>query len=342
MNDMKNDRYRFARLFAAVFAPLTLLAAVGCSDDREAQKTPHNDAESHLSLLGYARGVKEVVVTDREGGVWLEAAFLSDGRCRYWNDTGVARHAARGFIMESAWYEYEYDAQRRLSAVVKHPLSGEAKRYTITYGSHRVLLPSPLPVARLENYMLQGVAGITAEGYTLTCDGRVAESEAALGREDWGMAREVTTSFLGKTHTLESESRVVSSVGGETTTLATSHSFFTYAPDGRLLREETVTSDSGVSFRLVTDYMKGCGVLPVMRSRYPVGSDEVESQVVFDYAPSRQPLAVRYLCGEYQLAEQPFTLRCLDFDAQGNWTRAVRESDGETLELYQTLTYHRE
>ncbi len=354
------DKYRVKRILTAFFATASLLAVVGCSENDEGVKPPHIDKESHLSLLGFHEGVKTVRVSDREGGVWLEAGFLPDGRCSYWNETGVERTATlattatpatsapqmtsapstRGFAVESAWYEYEYDGSSRLSAVVKHPLGGDAVRYEISYGAHTGALPSPLPVARLENYMLQGVTRIVAEGYTLTCDGRVAKAEADLGREDWGRSREVTTLFLGHGHTREAESRVLGTVGGEEQLLSSVHRFFTYADDGELSREEAVFTESGASFRVETAYMKGCGVLPVERKRFQSGSDVAESHLVMEYTPTRLPLAVRYLTGESLLAEPLMETRYLDFDTQGNWTRAEQMTDGERVELYQTLTYH--
>lgn len=331
----------FSRLFAAFAACAVIFTAAGCSDDEKGTGVPSPATENHLAMLGYAAGVKSLRVTDPQGSLLLEAEFLPDGRCRRWNDTGVeSSPSSRGFIMESAAYTYGYDSRGRLSTVEEHLLSGDTRRYEITYGSHTVMLPSPLRVARFENYPLRGVAAIRADHYTLTCDGRRADAVREGGREDWGSSREEVTYFLGSEAVMERESRTFSATGGEEEQVtAYEQSLYTYA-EGRMTGERCRTVMGGDALTVESDYTLPHPLFPSARRAYVAGSDEPVSQIELRYTPQGEPLSVTAGEEGSLFAEQPFEMRYTARDGHGNWTHAERIDESGVVELRQEIVYY--
>lgn len=329
---------------------LTLLAGLalaGCSDhDGEGPKTPDKSVwelphTAYMLLAGDVASAEEYFSDDSDPDdpytlTLLQAEFDASGRLTFYNpivgydprEEAQAAPATRSWGVASEACEYSYDAQGRMTGVVRYA-GGETSTYRITYGGHGCYVPVPFPVMDKPLWLLRGVASVTgSDGYTLAFADGTMNADYPETRE--GKQR-LTVRFSGD---YPAQSVLTNSVGGAVASTETTD--YTWGSEGRLLRTvETVVSDGGDETRTIVEYDPKLLYSPVRKS---VFTDEtLSSELVYEYHADGLPGGVRYTVGGG--FDPTYTKEYSDPDTHGNWRRCVTTTDGETSPTERKIVY---
>ncbi|MEG2150180.1 MAG: hypothetical protein RRY36_03045 [Bacteroidaceae bacterium] len=329
-----------------------LLVSSSC-DKEDSQPQPEEKViweQAHTCLLHFEGNPLLVTSSQRsgDGAYMLDKTYKFDeeGRLLDYDPTGNEQQGASTFMGQwgtpenSTKYTYAYDTKGRLITVVAQSLGSEAATYSLTYDTHQVYIPCPLPLADLPLYLIKGLSKVER-----TDD--ASQKNPFVYIYDGEKASSQTTTWMGTTTTEYTFKgmypyKCVKKTSRAEMVLQQEETLYAFGELGALLAETTITTTDVPEEKTTTSLTYAKPWLLVRQATITAGM----STERYEYTYSEKGLltSANKTSGEESasIAVSPYI-----FDDKGNATKADYTVNGlfydylpeGTITLNQTFSY---